>query len=50
VGEGLLRDAEVCGDRLLGEARLLAQLREAAAKLFDELPVSGRHGRLPRIE
>ncbi len=45
VGEGLLRDAEVCGDRLLREACLLAQLREAAAELLGELPVGGRHGR-----
>lgn len=46
VGEGLLGDAEVCGDRLLGEARLLAQLGEAAAEGRGELPVGGRHGRL----
>lgn len=49
VGEGLLRDAHVRGDRLLGEARFLAQLREAAAELLGELPVGGRHGRLPGI-
>lgn len=47
VGEGLLRDAQVRGDGLLGEAGLLAQVREAAAELCGELPVGGRHARLP---
>ena len=49
VGEGLLRDAHVRGDRLLGETGLLAQVREAAAELRGELPVGGRHVRLPCI-
>ena len=34
--------------RVLGEAGLLAQLREAAAERFPELPVGGCHVRLPR--
>ena len=50
VGEGLLGDAQVRGDHLLGEAGLLAQQRAAAAELLGELPVGGRHGRLPRVE
>ena len=50
VGEGLLSDAQVRGDHLLGEAGLLAQLGAAAAQVLGELPIGGRHGRLPRIE
>ena len=50
VGEGLLGDAQVRGDHLLGEAGLLAQQRAAATELLGELPVGGRHGRLPRVE
>ena len=50
VREGLLRDTDVRGDRLLGGAGLLAQLGEAAAKLCGELAVGGRHVRLPGIE
>ena len=48
VGERLLGDPEVIGDRLLREAGVLAQLRQAAAELFPELAIAGRHVRLPR--
>ncbi len=48
--EGLLRDSELVGHRLLREPRLLAQLREAPAELLPELPIGGRHVRLPQRE
>ena len=41
VGEGLLGDAHVRGHGLLGEAGLLAELGQAAAKLFPELAIGG---------
>jgi hypothetical protein len=50
VGQGLLGDAEVGGDGLLGEAGLLAQLREATTELFAELAIGGHHVGLPRGE
>jgi len=48
VGEGLLGDAQLGGHGLLGEASLLAELGQAAAERFGELPVGGGHIGRPR--
>jgi hypothetical protein len=43
VGISLLRDLQHIGDGLLAQARVLAQLRDARAELFEEQLLVGGH-------